>query len=230
MGMGYTETPEEQTISPVTQADMLAMLLDSLGIDAVDLVANDSGGLVSQLFVAKYPKRVRTLLLTNCDVDENSPPPQFEPLINLAKAGILVDKFIAPQLNDKELARSPKGMGGLAYTYPERLTDETIETYFRPFVENPLTKVQMQQYAVSMGTNPLIAIREELRQWKGPARMVWGMKDRLFGVQWAEYLDRTLVGSRGVRRVEDANLFFPEEMPDVIAEEALALWSSSRPR
>jgi haloalkane dehalogenase len=230
MGMGYTETPEEQTISPVTQADMLAMLLDSLGIDAVDLVANDSGGLVSQLFVAKYPKRVRTLLLTNCDVDENSPPPQFEPLINLAKAGILVDKFIVPQLNDKELARSPKGMGGLAYTYPERLTDETIETYFRPFVENPLTRVQMQQYAVSMGTNPLVAIREELRQWKGPARMVWGMKDRLFGVQWAEYLDRTLVGSRGVRRVEDANLFFPEEMPDVIAEEALALWSASRPR
>ena len=230
MGMGYTQTPEGQTISPGTQADMLAMLLDSLGIEAVDLVANDSGGLVSQLFVAKYPRRVRTLLLTNCDVDENSPPPQFVPLINLAKEGALVDKFIVPQLNDKQLARSAKGMGGLAYTYPENLADETIETYFRPFIDNPLTKVQMQQYAVSMGANPLIAIREELRQWKGPARMVWGLKDTLFGVQWAEYLDRTLVGSRGVRRVEGANLFFPEEMPDLIAEEALALWSASRPR
>ena len=230
MGMGYTQTPAGQTISPETQADMLAMLLHSLGIDAVDLVANDSGGLVSQLFVAKYPRRVRTLLLTNCDVDENSPPPQFVPLINLAKEGTLVDKFIVPQLNDKQLARSAKGMGGLAYTYPENLADETIETYFRPFVENPLTKVQMQEYAVSMGANPLIAIREELRQWKGPARMVWGMKDTLFGVQWAEYLDRTLVGSRGVRRVEGANLFFPEEMPDLIAEEALALWTASRPR
>ena len=230
MGMGYTQTPAGQTITPETQADMLAKLLDSLGIDAVDLVANDSGGLVSQLFVAKYPRRVRTLLLTNCDVDENSPPPQFVPLINLAKEGALVDKFIVPQLNDKQLARSAKGMGGLAYTYPENLADETIETYFRPFVENPLTKVQMQEYAVSMGANPLVAIREELRRWKGPARMVWGMKDTLFGVQWAEYLDRTLVGSRGVRRVEDANLFFPEEMPDLIAEEALALWTASRPR
>jgi hypothetical protein len=27
-----------------------------------------------------------------------------------------------------------------------------------------------------------------------------------------------------VREVEGANLFFPEEMPDVIAEEALKLW------
>ena len=33
-----------------------------------------------------------------------------------------------------------------------------------------------------------------------------------------------LPGSRGVRRVEGANLFFPEEMPDLIAEEARQLW------
>ena len=74
MSLGYTQTPEGQPITPETQAQMLAMLLDSLHIDAVDLVANDSGGLVSQVFLAKYPHRVRTLLLTNCDVDENNPP------------------------------------------------------------------------------------------------------------------------------------------------------------
>jgi pimeloyl-ACP methyl ester carboxylesterase len=78
-----------------------------------------------------------------------------------------------------------------------------------------------------METNPLVAIREELGRWKGPARMVWGLKDTLFGVEWAEWLDRTLPGSRGVRRVEGANLFFPEEMPDIIAQEALALWDIS---
>src|SRR5260370_27763736 len=55
MGLGYTQTPEGQTISPETQVEMLAMLLDSLHIDAVDLVGNDSGGLVSQLFLAKHP-------------------------------------------------------------------------------------------------------------------------------------------------------------------------------
>jgi haloalkane dehalogenase len=228
MGMGYTQTPAGQKISPETQADMLAMLLDSLHIHEADVVANDSGGMVAQLFVARHPSRVRTLLLTNCDVDQNSPPPQFLPLIKLAKEGTLVDKFILPQLNDKQLARSAKGMGGIAYTYPENLADETIETYFRPFVENPLTKAQMQQYAASMETNPLVAIREELRQWKGPARMVWGLKDTLFGVEWAEWLDRTLPGSRGVRRIDGANLFFPEEMPDIIAEEALALWGVSK--
>jgi haloalkane dehalogenase len=121
MGMGFTQTPEGQTISPVTQAGMLAMLLDALHIDSVDLVASDSGGLVAQLFLAKYPQRVRTLLLTNCDVDTNSPPPQFVPLIEQARKGTFVDEFIVPQLNDKQLARSAKGLGGLAYTHPGTL-------------------------------------------------------------------------------------------------------------
>jgi haloalkane dehalogenase len=226
MGLGYTQTPEGQTISPETQAEMLAMLLDSLHIDAVDLVANDSGGLVSQLFVAKYPHRVRTLLLTNCDVDENNPPPQFLPLIALAKNGTLVDRFFVPQLNDKTLARSAKGLGS-AFTYPDRLADETIETYLRPLVETPLTRSRLDQYTVSLGTNELVGVREDLRRWKGPARMVWGLKDPFFGAQWADWLDRTLPGSRGVRRLEGANLFFPEEMPDLIEEEALALWEIS---
>jgi haloalkane dehalogenase len=65
MGLGYTETPEGQPITPETQVAMLAALLDSLHIDTVDLVGNDSGGLVSQLFLARHPHRVRTLLLTN---------------------------------------------------------------------------------------------------------------------------------------------------------------------
>jgi len=108
MGMGYTQTPKDQKISPETQAAMLVMLLDSLHIEAVDLLANDSGGLVAQLFLAKYPSRVRTLLLTNCDVDENSPPPQFLPFIEQAKKGTFVDEFIVPQLKDKQLARSPQ--------------------------------------------------------------------------------------------------------------------------
>ena len=225
MGMGFTETPKGQAISPETQATMLASLLDFLRIDTVDLVANDSGGMVSQLFLAKYPHRVRTLLLTNCDVDENNPPPQFLPFIELAKKGLLVDRFIVPQLIDKQLARSEKGMGGLAYTYPSQLADETIEAYFRPLVESPLRKCQFEQYAISMEANCLVAIRENLRQWKGSAKIVWGMKDALFGIQSAEWLNSTLPGSRGIRRVEGANLFFPEEMPEIIAEEAKTLWN-----
>jgi len=223
MSLGYTEVPAGQPITPHVQVEMLAALLEKLRIRDVDLVGNDSGGLVSQLFLAKYPQRVRSLLLTNCDVDENNPPAGVLPLIALAKDGVFAEKALAPQLADKTLARSSRGIGRV-FSYPERLQDETIEMYLRPLVASPLRMSQLNEFFVALGSNDLVAIREDLKQWKGPARMVWGLKDALFGVQWAEWLDKTLPGSRGVRRLEEANLFFPEEMPEVIAEEAAQLW------
>src|SRR4029450_4742364 len=64
MSMGWTETPEGQEISPATHGAMLGQLLDKLRIDTVDVVGNDSGGLTAQLFLAKYPARVGSPLLT----------------------------------------------------------------------------------------------------------------------------------------------------------------------
>jgi pimeloyl-ACP methyl ester carboxylesterase len=224
MSLGFTEVPATQSITPFTQVEMLRVFLDRLNIHTVDLVGNDSGGFVSQLFLAQYPERVRTLLLTNCDVDENNPPAGFLPLVALARKGLFVEKSIVPQLADKNLARSSRGIGGAAYSYPDKLADETIEMYFRPLVISSVKTSQVNQYAVTLSKNELVAIRERLRAWKGPARMVWGLKDPLFGVQWAEWLDKTFPNSEGIRRVEDGNLFFPEETPDLIAEEAARLW------
>lgn len=224
MSLGYTETPAGQPVTPQVQVEMLAAFLDKLKVRTVDLVGNDSGGLVSQLFLARYPDRVRSLLLTNCDIDENNPPPAMVPLITLAKHRLFVDRWIIPQLADKTLARSPRGIG-VAFSFPDRLKDDTIETYFQPLLASPLKISQVNEYLVALGVNQLVAVRGDLEAWRGPARMVWGLKDRLFGVQWAEWLDRTLPGSRGIRRIEGAKLFFPEEMPDIIAEEAKQLWN-----
>ena len=63
-----------------------------------------------------------------------------------------------------------------------------------------------------------------------PVRIVWGMADTIFSTANADYLDRAFGGSRGVRRLDGSKLFWPEERPDVIAEEARALWNAWAPR
>jgi haloalkane dehalogenase len=224
MGLGYTETPADQSLAPQAQADMLVALLDALAVDAADVVANDSGGTVAQLLAAQQPSRVRTLLLTNCDVHENSPPAALGPFIEAARAGLLAEQFIVPQLADKDAARGPEGLGGLTFTDPANLTDEAIDVYFAPLVSSPLRKAQFNGYAVAFEPNPLPAVAPALRRCPAPTRIVWGTGDFLFDVSWAEWLDRTFPNSRGMRRVEGAKLFFPEEQPDLIAEEALTLW------
>ena len=227
MGIGHSETREDQDLSPDAQAEMLAAFLDKLSVAAVDLVASDSGGAVAQLFVAKYPARVRTLLLTNCDTDANSPPPSFLPFLEAAKKGVLADA-LGRQLADKTLARSAQGLGGLTYTDPADLTDEVIDYYLAPIVASPLQKKLFNQYGIELGENHLLAIRPALQTSKVPLRIVWGAADDIFEYKWAEWLDKTFPQSRGIRRVEGAKLFFPEEMPNLIAEEAKSLWDGSQ--
>jgi len=147
-------------------------------------------------------------------------------LIQLAKQPGVADKFIAPQVADKNFARSDKGLG-VAYTHPAQLPDETIDCYFGPIVSSPVRKEQFSRYLLAFEPNLLVPIREQLKEFKKPAHMVWGTSDIFFDAKWADWLDQTLPGSRGVRRVEGAKLFFPEEMPDVVAAEALKLWGIS---
>jgi haloalkane dehalogenase len=226
MGLGYTEPPEQQDLSPQAQTDMLAAFLDKLSIPAVDLVANDSGGTIAQLFVVQHPDRVRTMLLTNCDVHENSPPVQMSNSIAAARAGTY-DQKMARHFDDRVYARSPQGIGGNAYMDPANFTDEAIECYFKPLVASPLRRTQLNRHLAAFEPNPLLAIEPALRRCSTPTRMVWGTADPLFPVVWAEWLDRTLPGTRGVRLVEGGKLFWPEEIPDLIAEEARALWGGS---
>jgi len=223
MGLGYSEIPEHQSVAPDAQVAMLAELLDRLSVAAVDLVANDSGGLVALLFVTRYPARVRTLLLTNCDAPDDSPPPSFLPLIAAAHAGTLAEG-INRQLTNKALARSPKGIGGQAYTDPAHPTDEALDCYFTPLVSSPLRKAQLHGYTIGLERNPLEGIEPALRRCAVPTRIVWGTGDTIFAPSSPDWLDHAFAHSHGVRRVEGAKVFFPEEMPDLIAEEARRLW------
>src|ERR1700734_3534907 len=64
---GDTEITRDQDVSVTANARMLAEFLDALKVDRVDIVGNDSGGGIAQIFAALYPQRVRSLTLTDCD-------------------------------------------------------------------------------------------------------------------------------------------------------------------
>ncbi|WP_233261622.1 alpha/beta fold hydrolase [Vitiosangium sp. GDMCC 1.1324] len=221
MGLGYSEVPERQSLAADAQAEMLVALLDALAISQVDIVASDSGGAVAQLFMVRHPERVRTLLLTNCDVEPDSPPPKVQVAIEMAHAGTLADAT-ARWLTDKVLARST--FGAAVYRDPSRFADETIEYYVTPLVSSPLRRAQYHAYHLALEPNPLAGIEAALKRSTVPVRIVWGASDDIFSQADADYLDRTFPRSQGIRRVPGAKLFFQEEFPDIIAEEAQRLW------
>src|SRR5258708_4482060 len=127
---GDTEIVPDQDVSVTANATMLEEFLDALDIEQVDLVGNDSGGGIAQIFAALHPHRVRSLTLTNCDAHDNWPPEAFKPFLTMAAAGGLRGALDA-MLSDKNIYRSPQALGP-AYEHPELLTDESTAIYVRP--------------------------------------------------------------------------------------------------
>ena len=221
MGAGSSEVSEGTDQSPEAQVAMLAAFLDALHADSVDLVGSDSGGCFAQLFAARHPTRVRSLLLTNCDAAPDSPPPALLPLIADAHAGIAAEKWIIPLLNDLTTAR--QGLGQ-AYTNPATLTRELINIYLRPIAQSPLRRKQYDQALIGLEKNVLQPAEAPLHQLTVPVRILWGTADTIFNPASADYLSHLFAHSRGIRRIEGAKLFWPEEFPEIIAREARELW------
>ncbi len=228
LGMGQSRAAPGQSVTPEAQVEMLTGLLDALGIESVDLIANDSGGAVAQLFVVRHARRVRSLLLTNCDTEIESPPPAMLPVIELARRGRFVEEQLKPWARGPILARSERGIGGQCYMDPAHPTDEALRVYFGQLLESAERVRGLHSYAVALGRNALSGIRPALSTCRVPTRVVWGVDDTIFSAKSARYLAESFGNSRGLRLLENAKLFWPEERPEVIAAQARILWESAR--
>lgn len=224
MGLGATEVARGQSVTPNDQLAMLVEFLDALAIGEADVVANDSGGAIAQLLAVRHPTRVRSLLLTNCDVEPDSPPAALKPVFELAEMGIWPDAWLEPWLKDGAKARAADGLGGMCYANPAHPTDAALSQYLGPILSSLERKDLANRYALGLRPNPLAGIEPALRQLRVPTRIVWGMSDDIFAKDSPDYLARVLPRVEGVRRIAEAKLFFPEEYPDIIAQEARALW------
>jgi len=228
MGLGYGEIVPAQDVSFAAQARMIGEVIDALGVESVDLVANDSGGAIAQIFAVSYPQRLRSLALTNCDVHDGWPPPQVLPLMEHSRNGTIASVF-GPTAERPDLARERYVRGEQAplfrsYADPSILTDELIRLYLQPPLSSPQRIDAFQRYWLGFDNKHTVAIYDALKQLQVPTLIVWGLKDIFFDVKWAYWLKHTIPGARRVIEVEDARLFFPEDRPDTLAPPILKFW------
>src|SRR5262249_46785317 len=81
LGLGDTETPNDADWSLQAQARTVLGFLDTLAIEAPDVLAHDHGGAVAQLIAAGHPERIGRLVLTNCEAYDNWPSEEERPFI-----------------------------------------------------------------------------------------------------------------------------------------------------
>jgi pimeloyl-ACP methyl ester carboxylesterase len=225
---GDTEVAPDQDLSVTANAKMLKEFLDALDIDSVDLVGNDSGGGIAQIFAALYPERLRSLTLTDCDTHDNWPPEAFKPFLAMAAAGGLRDTLDAI-LADKSIYRSPQALGP-AYEHPERVSDQVIDRYLRPFVTSQQRTRDLERFLAAFDNKHTLAVEGRLKALQTPTLIVWGTDDVYFDVKWSHWLADNIPGTR--RRVEfkGARIFFPEERWEEFDREVREHWKAAEER
>jgi pimeloyl-ACP methyl ester carboxylesterase len=209
---GDTEIDPAQDVSVTANARMLTELVDALGVDQVDVIGNDSGGGIAQIFAATNPDRVRTLTLTNCDTHDNWPPEAFRPFMEMAAAGDLASTLNA-MLSDKAVYRSPDALGP-AYERPETVSDDDIDTYLQPFVRSAQRTRDLQRFLAAFDNRHTVAIESQLRQLHAPTLIAWATDDVYFPVKWAYWLADAIPGAKPPVEIPGARIFFPEERPE----------------
>jgi len=219
---GDTEIVPEQDVSVTANANMLAQFLDALDIAQVDLVGNDSGGGIAQIFAALHPQRVRSLTLTDCDTHDNWPPEAFKPFLAMAADGGLRGALEA-MLADKSVYRSPDALGP-AYEHAERLSDADIDLYLQPFLRTPQRLRDFERFLAAFDNKHTRAIENRLKALAAPTLIVWGTDDIYFDVRWSRWLAETIPGTRKRVEYEGARIFFPEERWQDFNRELRAHW------
>jgi pimeloyl-ACP methyl ester carboxylesterase len=222
---GQTATTESWDLSLGGLAQALVALCDAIDAGRVDLVANDTGGAVAQIFAATNPQRLRSVTLTNCDTQGNIPPTDFAPVVDLARQGGLAE-VVKGLASDLSLARSDAGFGS-GYERPEDLPDEVLRAYLAPLAASDLRARELERSVAQLEPGPLLAIEPQLKELETPTLLVWGTGDPFFDLSWARWLRDTIPGVTEIVEIEGAKLFFPDERAAELVPHLLRHWDAT---
>jgi pimeloyl-ACP methyl ester carboxylesterase len=207
---GQSPVTAEQDLSLAALAAGLDDFCEVLGLTGIDLVANDTGGAIAQIFAARHPQRLATLTLTNCDTVDNLPPEAFKPMVELAAAGNLAPSAVAMFANLEAAAQISFASG---YEHLDQIDRDVIRSYLEPCFGTIERGRQFERLLVSLDVGDLQAVMPRLGELTVPTLVVWGTGDAFFDVSWAYWLRDTIPGTTRVVTVDGARLFFPEERP-----------------
>jgi pimeloyl-ACP methyl ester carboxylesterase len=204
---GQTPAAADQDFSLPGLARFLADCCDALELTDIDLVANDTGGAISQAFAAGHAERLHTLTLTNCEAHDNMPPKALLPSVLLARMGLFAR--IAPRL-----VRGPRGRKrfyGSGYQNVANLPEDIARAWLEPLFATAESARQSQRLLTSLHARDLLAIEPALARLQVPTLIVWGTGDMFFRPKWAYWLRDTIAGATDVVEIDRGRLFFPDE-------------------
>jgi pimeloyl-ACP methyl ester carboxylesterase len=213
LGYGASERPLDRDTSVGAQTELLVALLDTLGLERVDLVTHDIGGAIGQRMAVLHPERVRRLMLIDTVSYDSWPSATWREIIRTR-----LDEHTALSASefDDLLTRQ------LTMTVADEavMTGATLQAYLAPH-RSALGRVSFFEHQVRhYDPRDTEEISGRLGQLALPVRILWGREDRWQPVAYAERLAADIPDAELVV-VPDAGHFVMEDDPAHVVREVL---------
>jgi pimeloyl-ACP methyl ester carboxylesterase len=198
-------------LSPLSVADMIGDLIESERLTDLTVVANDTGGALLQLLLARRPEGIARVVFTPCDALEVFPPALFKPLFTLGRSPLGLAAFLAP-LRIPGAWRLPIGFGWLT----KRASDATVAGWAAPALNDFEIVKDASQFLRGCDPALLLDAAPRLRHFDGEAIFCWPSADRCFPVELGRRLAAQFRHPRFVE-IDDSYSFVPIDRPDALA-------------
>lgn len=199
-------------LSPPGIADLIAAFLERLDLTDVTIVANDTGGAITQILMTRHPERIGRVVLVSCDAFERFFPPAFAFLPVLAKAPgsmAALTQIVRPKL----LQRLPITFGWVS---KRPVPSETVASYLGPSRHNRAIRKDLARFLKTVNKKHTLAAAEKLTAFDKPVLLVWAAEEKLFPLSLAERLAEKLPNA-SIVEVADSYTFIPEDRPAELA-------------
>ncbi len=214
MGLGDTEVdPDRVPLHMDAQAEMLLELMDALGHETFSVVAHDQGGAAAQILAARWPHRVRSLVLTNCVAYDNWPVPEIARLQALWQIPVLPQllvrsgAFLWRETRTRWSAFRRGVFDGAA------LSDESIREYLRPLHGSAEQRRRFVAFLRAGHPRYTLAAARGLATFDRPTLVLWGADDRYISPSWGARLAEEIPGTVDFELIPFCGHFWQEERP-----------------
>lgn len=203
-------------LTPTGVADLIAEFLEYLGLSDVTIVANDTGGAITQVLLARKPQRIGRVVLAAVDSYESFLPQPFTLLPQFARIPGAV-RLMTEVLRSRTVQRLPLALGRLT---KRPIPPATVDSYLRPSRESAAIRADLHRFLRHAHRRYTLDAATRFASVNVPVRVVWATEDKLFPVSFAERLVRDLPDATS-DLIDDSYTLIPEDQPELLARRIL---------
>jgi pimeloyl-ACP methyl ester carboxylesterase len=223
--LGAHELPmrEDADLTPPGLARLIVDFTAALDLSGPTIVANDTGGALTQIAAANHGDRLGRLVLTSCDAFEHFFPVMFKYLPVMARVpGSL--GLLAKASRLRAVRRAPNAFGWLMHQDPPQ---EILDGWTAP-LRDPAIRRDAARVLRGVHKRHTLAAAERLSSFDKPVLLAWAATDRIFPLADAQRLASIFPNAR-LTTIQDSYSFVPEDQPEELARVTAEFLAESAP-